>query len=211
MKKWLARIAILAIIALTLMACDSAASTATPQIIETVVKETVVVEVTREKPVPQTVLVEKVVTPTKVVGPKVLVIGQSQEPDTLYGLGTVTLAARHVQQALLDGPIDARTYAYQPVILESLPSLEKGGAVLKKARVKAGARYMNADSGDIVTATKEIELDQLVVTFKLKPGILWSDGKPLTAHDSFSWPVIRIHRRASMLASAPSAMSPRMI
>jgi peptide/nickel transport system substrate-binding protein len=184
MKKWLAMTALLAAAALTLTGCDSATSTLTPQIIEKIVKETVVVEIEKERPVPQTVLVEKPVTPTKLIGPKVLVIGQAQEPDSLYGLGTVMLAARHVQQAFMDGPIDARMYDYQPVILEGLPSLEKGSAALKKVQLKIGDRYVDAASGDIVTATKTLELDQLGVTFKLKTGLLWSDGKPLTAHDS---------------------------
>jgi len=195
MKKWGLLIALLITLTLVLPAC----STPTPQVIEkpvTVVVEkqvpiekqvvsTVVVEkqVAVEKVVKETVVVEKLITPTPTpTGPKVLVIGQAQEPDTLYGYGGSMLASAHVQHALFDGPIDTLSYAYQPVILEKLPSLEDGDAVLKKVTVKAGEKYVEA--GEVLTATKDMELEQIVATFKLKPGLLWSDGKPLTAHDS---------------------------
>ncbi len=182
-KKLALLVTLLTVVATALAACTAP----TPvQVKETViVKETVVVEetVVRETVKEVTKEVVKVVTPTpEPAKPKVLVIGQAQEPDTLYGYGGSALAMVHVLHALTDGPIDSRTYDYQPVILESLPSLETGDAVLKKAKVKPGEKYVEA--GEVMTATKGMELDQLVVTFKLKAGLKWEDGKPLTAHDS---------------------------
>lgn len=157
--------------------------------IEKVVKETVVVEKEKEKVVKETVvverekIVEKVITPTPLPkAPKVIIVGQGQEPDTLYGYGGSMLAAAHVLHALTDGPIDSRSYDYQAIILEKIPSVDDGDAVIQKAKVKPGERYV--DAGTIMTATEEMELDQLVVTFKLKPGLKWEDGTPLTAHDS---------------------------
>jgi peptide/nickel transport system substrate-binding protein len=53
-----------------------------------------------------------------------LVIGQGQEPDTLYLHGGSMLAASHIQNSLYDGPIEGLSYDYQPVILEKLPKIE---------------------------------------------------------------------------------------
>ncbi|MHB1296869.1 MAG: hypothetical protein ACYC4R_17995, partial [Anaerolineae bacterium] len=102
----------------------SACATPTPA----TVVQTVVVE--KEVPVETEVEVEKVVTatpePAAPAAPKTLVICQAQEPDSLYGYGSEMLASSAVQHAFRDGPIDSRTYAYQPVILKKLPSLEDG-------------------------------------------------------------------------------------
>ena len=57
-----------------------------------------------------------------------LVIGQGQEPDTLYIHGGSMLAASHIQNSLYDGPIEGLTYDYQPVILEKLPKIEDEGS-----------------------------------------------------------------------------------
>ena len=95
----------------------SACATPTPE----VVRETVVVEreVEREVEVPVEVEVEVTPTPGPAAPdePKTLVVCQGQEPDTLYWYGGSMLAARHIQHAIYDGPIDNRTYSYQPVIL----------------------------------------------------------------------------------------------
>ena len=85
--------------------------------------ETVVVEKTVETVVEKVVeiFVEKTREPAP-DGLKTLVVCQSQEPDTLYWYGGDMLAARHILHAVYDGPIDNRTYGYQAVILEKLPS-----------------------------------------------------------------------------------------
>lgn len=209
MKKWAMAIALLTIALVVLAACGPAP---TPQVIEkpvTVVVEkevpvekqviqTVVVEKEKvvEKQVVETVLVEKQVRETVLVekqvekvvtstpspaGPKIMIIGESQEPDTLYIYGGSMLAATHVLQSLMDGPIDGRSYDYQPVILTKLPSVDDGDAIIQKAAVKAGEQYVEA--GEILTATTDMELDQLVVTWTLLPGLKWEDGTPLTSAD----------------------------
>lgn len=187
------------VVILSLVVAACAPPAATP---EKVVETVVVTQVVEGQPVE----VIQVVTPTpEPTGPRTLVICQGQEPDTLYIYGGSMLAASHVQQAIYDGPIDNNSFGYQAVILEKLPSIEDGDAVINAVTVKAGDTVLN-DAGDPVTleagvkvrpsgcrssecaieydGTSEIQMDQIVVTFKLLPGLMWSDGTPLTANDS---------------------------
>ncbi len=195
-KNMIYTLGLVVILSLVVAACAPAA---TP---EKVVETVVVTQVVEGQPVE----VIQVVTPTpEPTGPRTLVICQGQEPDTLYIYGGSMLAASHVQQAIYDGPIDNNSFAYQPVILEKLPSIADGDAVINAVTVKAGDKVVN-DAGDPVAleagvkvrpagcrssecaieydGTSEIQMDQMVVTFKLLPGLMWSDGTPLTANDS---------------------------
>jgi len=171
---------------------------------ETII-ETVVVERTVETIVEK--VVEKVVEKTEELatdGLKTLVICQSEEPDTLYWYGGDTLAARHIQHAVYDGPIDNRTYGHQAVILEKLPSIEDGDAIINAVTVQAGDIVVN-DAGEPVELTEgtmvrpygcrsmecavefegpPMEMDQMFVTFNLLKDLMWSDGEPLTVDDS---------------------------
>ncbi len=122
-------------------------------------------------------------TPTATPGPKSLTICIGAEPDSLYLYGATNLAARHVLQAVYDGPIDSRSYAYQPVILEKLPRIEDGEAVVQDVTVQPGEIYVN-EAGILVQADEPVETQRLAVTFKLKKGITWEDGQPVTAYDS---------------------------
>lgn len=187
-RKW-AVISIVALASIILAACA-------PQTVE--VPVTVIVEGT---PVVQV----QEVTPTPQPVDKTLIVCQGQEPDSLYGLGTDMLASANIQEAFRDGPIDAATYAYQPVILDKLPSLKDGDAALTSVEITDGAFPTANSNGDVVTATAGTEywtLDangdlakatfdgtplkvvQLSATFKIKDGITWQDGEPLTADDS---------------------------
>jgi peptide/nickel transport system substrate-binding protein len=108
---------------------------------------------------------------------------------------------------LYDGPIDSHDYQYQPVLLAKLPSVADGYAVVNTVTVNAGDTVVDA-LGRVVTLAEGVSLAQLdgatttysgsgpvsvpqmVVTFHLKPGVLWSDGEPLIADDSvFSYEV----------------------
>lgn len=116
-----------------------------------------------------------------------LIIGQGQEPDSLYLYGTGMLASSHIFHSLYDGPIDTLDFDYQPVILESLPKIEDGGpdAVLEMVSVAAGDRYVDPETQEVVTATQQVaDLPQLTVRFRLVDGVTWQDGTPVTAHDS---------------------------
>lgn len=168
--------------------------------------ETVVVEKTVE--VEKTIEIEVIVTatsaPEKPASPKTLVVCQSEEPDSLYPYGSTTLASIHVQQAIYDGPLDNRTYAYQPTILKKLPELGGDDALINAVTVQAGDIVIDSggapvelDSGVQVRPAgcrssacaveftgEPMEMDQMVVRFELLEGLVWSNGDALTADDS---------------------------
>ncbi len=145
------------------------------------------------------------VTPTP-VGPDTLNICMDQEPNSLYLYGDNSQSARAIRQAIYDGPFDLQGYLPQAVILESVPSLDNGGATLQPVSVAAG--QLIVDAGGQVRSLQpgvlvypagckdgncileysggEVQMDQLVATFTLKAGLTWSDGTPLTAADSVS-------------------------
>ncbi len=126
------------------------------------------------------------------------------EPESLYYYDATSYAAGVILQALYDGPIDTVGYAYRPVILEKLPSLADGDAVIEAVAAKPGDRVVD-QRGEVVTLaagtlihpsgcrTAEcvvpfeggaMSMDRMRVTFHLKPNLRWSDGTPLTAQDS---------------------------
>jgi peptide/nickel transport system substrate-binding protein len=199
-KKLVFAFGILVIASMILAACAPAA---TPEV-ETIVETVVVTEIVEGEPVE----VIQVVTPTpEPMGPRTLVVCQGQEPDTLWIWGGSMLAASHIQEMVYDGPIDTNSFGYQPVILEKLPSLADGDAVIESATATDGDTVVDAGGTLVVLdaaadppimlrpagGTKDdafayeggdVELDQMTVTFALKPGLLWSDGTPLTTADS---------------------------
>jgi peptide/nickel transport system substrate-binding protein len=201
-KKFMLVFGLLVIASMVLAACAPAA-TPTP---ETIIETVVVTEMVQGTP--QEVI--QVVTPTpEPTGPRTLVACLGQEPDTLYEYGGSMLAATQVKEAIYDGAdaggFDDLSFAYQAVIHEKLPSLADGDAVINAVDVAAGDTVVN-DAGDPVTleagtmvrpagcrstdcaqeydGSSALQMDQMVVTFKLLPGLMWSDGTPLTASDS---------------------------
>ncbi len=146
-------------------------------------------------------------TPTPAPTTAELVICQEGEPETLY-LYASSAAARHVLEAIYDGPIDHRNYAFQPVILDGLPSLEEGDAYFDPIVVQEGDRVVDVN-GRVVELTAgvqvlprhtcvdlanpdcvatfdgtPIEMERMVVSWQLLDGVTWSDGEPVTADDS---------------------------
>ena len=144
-------------------------------------------------------------TPTAAPAPRTLTVCLGEEPNTLYPYGAPNAAALSVLAAVDDGPIDTVGYDYQPVILTQLPSLENKDAQITQTSVGKGSQIVNA-AGELVlldTGTKfrpagcraddcvvtydgsgPVNVDQMSVTFRLRPDITWSDGTPLTADDS---------------------------
>jgi len=186
--KWARTVIALTVLGLLLTAC-------TP----TVVVETV------EVPGPTQVVTA---TPTPVPPqPSTLVVCQDGEPETLYLYGG-SRTARHVLEAIYDGPIDHRSYGFQPVILEKLPSLEDGDAYFTTVVVQEGDRVIDVTGWPVdlepgievftshtcldvndpdCVATFDgtpIEMEQMVVSWQLLEGVTWSDGEPVTAEDS---------------------------
>ncbi len=144
-------------------------------------------------------------TETAVPAPRTLTVCLGEEPNTLYPFGGPNAAARSVLSAVYDGPIDMVGYEYQPVILTQLPSLSNGDAQINPVPVSVGSQIVDAD-GNLVTlatgtkvhpagcrasdcvitydGTTPLSLDQMVVTFRMRPDLTWSDGTPVTADDS---------------------------
>ncbi len=139
---------------------------------------------------------------------KVMVICQGQEPDTLYVWGGAMLAASHIREAVFDGESwgggDTNSFGYQPVILEKLPTLADGDAIIQTVTAKEGDQVIDT-VGDLITLeagamvrpagcrTDEcaieyesgaVEMDQMVVTYKMLAGVTWEDGTPVTVADS---------------------------
>src|SRR5215211_7814559 len=179
-------LAILFILALTLPAC-------TPQ----VTGIPVAVE-TATNSVPSATL-------TTTPAPRVLKICLGEEPNTLYPYGNLNSSARSVLSAIYDGPMDVAEYGYEPIILEKIPSLEDGDAQVSPISVNAGSKVVDS-SGNIVLlsagtkvrpsgcrsdncaisydGSSTLQMDQIVATFTMLKGLIWSDGTPLTSSDS---------------------------
>jgi peptide/nickel transport system substrate-binding protein len=163
--------------------CTSASSTPTPTAI-----------------VPPTTVPTPTPTP-----PETLTVCLGQEPNTLFPYGQPNAAALSVLEAIDNGPIDSVSYEYQPVILQKLPSLQDGDAQILPVTVQAGSTVVDTDGNivslaqgkrirpascrsDACTVTYDgvssLQMDQMLVTFHLRPDLTWSDGTPLTAADS---------------------------
>ncbi len=170
------------------------------------------VEITSAAPPVQTSTPETTSVPTP-PPLRVLTVCLGQEPASLFIYADSSTAARSVRQAIYDGPADQRGFEVQPVILESLPSLANGGASLEATQVVSntlvaasdgrlaslgeGVAYLPAgcnqpECAQTYPGTGVVSLDQLVVRFRLRSGLLWSDGTPLTAADSvFSYEIAK--------------------
>ena len=155
--------------------------------------------------------------------PKTLTICLGQEPNTLYLYDSPNAAAHSVLDAIYDGPVDILSYEPKPVILQQIPSLENGGVLLARAKVSTGSEIVDAsgtpvtltagvrlhpsgcqtdDCAIVYDGTSPVEMDQMVVTFTLLPGLYWSDGKPLTSADSVY---------AYTLAADPNSSAPKYL
>ena len=203
-KKLVIAFGVLLVASMVLAACAPAATAPPP---ETIIETVIVTEIVEG----EVVEVIQVVTPTpEPVGPRTLVVCQGQEPDQLWMYGGSMLASSHIWQMIYDGgtaAIDANSFAYQAVIHEKLPSLADGDATLGSATAGEGDPVVDADGAVVILDAAadppimlipaggiaedafaytggDVELDSMTATFVLLPGLLWSDGTPLTAADS---------------------------
>lgn len=94
----------------------------------------------------------------------VLTIGLYQEPDNLNPYLAVQTASRLVRELTIEGLVDAGPGdEYVPALAAEVPSQANGG----------------------------ISADGKTVTYKLRDGLTWSDGDPLTSADvKFTWDTI---------------------
>jgi len=123
------RTAQLFLLAVLLAACTTAAAPTLlpdpgPAALQPVTRPTLV-------PTFTPVLPTLVPTPTPTPAPRTMTICIGNEPATLALYGESAYARDLVLEAIYDGPIDERGFDYQPVILEKLPLLAGGDAVLE--------------------------------------------------------------------------------
>lgn len=158
-------------------------------------------------PVPGPTQIVTATPPSGSSDPATLVVCQDAEPETLYRYGG-SATARNVLEAVYDGPIDYRSYDFQPVILERLPSLEEGDAYFTTVVVQEGDPVVDVSGWPVIledgvqvfanhtcvdvadpecVVTYEgtpIQMEQMVVSWEILEGVTWSDGEPVTADDS---------------------------
>ncbi len=172
MKLGASLLALLMIATLVLSACGAAPEPET--VIQTVVVEK---EVEVEKIVTQEVEVEKIVT--EVIEKEVTIIEtvevEAEAPAGARGsCGTVTLlywqAVSMVNAYLSGGTKDIHAGS---VVLESLARYNESGQLVPWL----AEEIPTVDNGGVSE-------DLMSITWKLKPGVLWSDGTPLTSADA---------------------------
>ena len=136
--------------------------------------------------------------------PRTLTICMSYEPESFFLYRSFNQASQQVHQAVYDGPIDQYGSEYHAVILEKLPSLADGDAVIETVTVRSGDQVVDA-YGEVVTLRRgtilrpagcrsddctitftsgSVQMDSIRAAFRILPDLTWSDGAPLTAHDS---------------------------
>jgi peptide/nickel transport system substrate-binding protein len=149
-------------------------------------------------------------TPTDIPSPtpipeRTLTVCLTEEPQTLYLYGSASRSMWNVLEALYDGPFDTVGYTAQAVILEKVPAVADGDAAISAVEVRAGDGVVDADgrfsalaagtrvfpagctSADcalVWDGAAALQMDQVSAAYKLKAGLQWSDGAPLTAADS---------------------------
>jgi peptide/nickel transport system substrate-binding protein len=204
-KKLFVAFGILMVASMVLAACAPAATAPPP---ETIIETVVVTEIVEGEPVE----VVQVVTPTpEPTGPRTLVVCEGQEPDSNFIYGSDMLASAHIHELIYDGSqpngFNNRSFDYQAIIWEKVPSLADGDALLGSATASEGDTVVDADgvvaildpaadppimlvpaggtADDAFEYTGgDVELDQMEVTFTMLPNVTWSDGTPVTAADS---------------------------
>jgi peptide/nickel transport system substrate-binding protein len=149
---------------------------------------------------PATLTATAMPSPTPI--PTELIVCQTTEPLSLYLYRDEEASRAGIFEALYDGPIDTAGYELQPVILQKLPSLTDGDAVLQAVTVRPddkvvdavdlqpkflseGVRLAQLD-GSVITYTGNAPARtvQVSATFRLKAGVLWSDNQQVDAADS---------------------------
>ncbi len=137
--------------------------------------------------------------------PRLLTVCMASEPASLFIYADASVAARSVRQTIYDGPFDRLAFDLVPVILESKPTMGAGEVSFEPLTVEPGDQIVDSQGNLInlgagvvyypsgcmgASCTQEyagegaVQIDQLVVRFRLRPGVQWSDGVPLTAGDS---------------------------
>lgn len=185
----IASLLLMALIGSLLAACGAAAPqvsgpTSAPIVVTQLVDNTPQTIIITATPAPATPVPDALAQDT-------IVIGTWQEPRSF--LDYANSQAIRVEIELLNHPrfVTRRNGGMQPnpVLLDGdLPSFENSGAKFVDVTVQPGEPIFDLESKSVIEATAPTEAKQLVVTGKLKSGLKWEDGQPLTAKDFvFAW------------------------
>ncbi|NTU74800.1 MAG: peptide ABC transporter substrate-binding protein [Anaerolineaceae bacterium] len=128
-----------------------------------------------------------------------LVMGITQEPDTLFTLIASQWTASLAMTMVGDMSYTDLNFDFQPKLLTKLPTIESGLAKENVVEAKAGDMVLDvngtpselkegvtvkdADGNDVEFKGEPVKMKQLVVTYEFIPGIKFSDGVPLTKKD----------------------------
>lgn len=132
-------------------------------------------------------------------GGDTIVIGMTQEPDSMWALVSSMAAQRLVDRPGVGMLYTQYGYDFQPVLQDPLSTIENGLATNDVVEVSAGDKVYDAtgtpvelaagvrvidSEGNEVEYSGEgtVQMNQLTVTYKLKPAT-WSDGTPVSVED----------------------------
>ena len=144
---------------------------------------------------------EPTATPKKM---QTLTVCLGKEPETLFFYAESSQAMWSVLESIYDGPFDTGDGEITPVIFEDISVVSKPVTVVRgdvivdfdgdPVEMKQGTIFMPAvpkagcSGADCLSTwnftNTEAEILQTEITFRLKEGLTWSDGTPLTAEDS---------------------------
>lgn len=142
----------------------------------------------------------------EIPGADSMVLGFSQEPDTLLSIMSSMAAQRQLAQLVFDTSFTQVEYDFQASMMKELATIESGDAVNNDADVKEGdpvvdisgtpvdaegnlltltkgVKIKTADGKELTYDTGTVKMKQLVVTYKWNAGLMWSDGKPVVKAD----------------------------
>lgn len=115
-----------------------------------------------------------------------IIVGSWQEPQSFHTYANSQAIRVELDGLFRPGFVGTRNFEFQanPDLVDGdLPSLENGGAVINDIAVKAGEPIFSTTTFEVVDAPEDTYAKQLVVTGKIKAGLKWEDGEPLTAGD----------------------------
>ena len=154
--------------------------------------------------VPEATAVLPEPTPTA-VPEKVLNVCSALETRSLSPLASLMNVAEKNQLSLLNpNPLSVNPQNGESLFFEQIPSEENGGIMIEPVTVRVGQPILDASGTRVYLAEgtliehainyslanpvvwnheQDYQMNQFSVSFKLKPGLKWSDGEALTAED----------------------------
>lgn len=132
-------------------------------------------------------------------GKDTIVIGMTQEPDSLYTTVSTMFTSNLAAYLIDPRSYLSLNYVFTPQTVEELSTLESGLALNNDVAVKAGdkvidvngevvelaagMKVLDATGTEVEYAGTDVTMKQLVVTYKWRNDLTWSDGTKLSIED----------------------------